>query len=92
MFNMSTKVKLENVRPTIGNTLLGDCALSDKVFLAKMDYGNCNHSWLEVNKEFITHKNEEWIFFIRNKDGVHAWHCGSLPINDYRILEIKEKI
>lgn len=88
----STNVENTHQSPAFAKPLLGDCALSDKIFLAKMDYGNGNHSWLEIHKEFITHKNEEWIFFIRNKDGVHAWHCGSLPINDYRILEIKEKI
>ena len=33
--------------------------------------------------------SEKDIFFVRNKDGVGAWHCGSLPKTDYRIIEIK---
>jgi hypothetical protein len=66
--------------------------LQNKVFEAKMDFGNGNSSWLDVHKVFIEHKNMEEIFFIRNKHGVCAWHCGSLPVNDYRIIEIREKI
>ena len=51
---------------------------------ANMDFGLGNtDSWLEITK----YKDE--VFFCRDRNGVHAWHCGSLPINDRRILEIR---
>jgi hypothetical protein len=59
------------------------------IYLAKMDFGNQNYSWLKVKKVFIPSKNQEFIFFIRDKNGVNAWHCGSLPISDSRIIDIK---
>lgn len=75
--------------PKFTSTVLADCACESNVFLAKMNFGNGNHAFLEVRKALIS--NKEWIFFIRNENGVHAWHCGSLILTDYRILEIKEK-
>ena len=62
--------------------------MSKKKYLALMNFGNNNHSWLEIYIRYIPHKNENWVFFIRNKDGVNAFHTGSLPIYDYRILKI----
>jgi len=78
-----------NEAPNFKSTVLADCACERNVFLAKMNFGNGNHAFLEVRKALIS--NKEWIFFIRNENGVHAWHCGSLPLTDCRILEIKEK-
>lgn len=58
--------------------------VSEATHLANMDFGHGNtKSWLEIVM------NETNIFFCRNDDGVHAWHCGYLPITDRRILEIK---
>ena len=54
-----------------------------KYYSAKMYKGN------GISYELKVTKTETDIFFIRNADGVNAWHCGSLPINDYRILELK---
>ena len=52
---------------------------------ANMDFGfGDTGSWLEI----IKYTNE--IFFCRDSDGVHAWHCSRLPIDDRRILEIRE--
>jgi hypothetical protein len=51
-------------------------------YLAKMYYGNGISNYFKITK------SDKDIFFVRNIDGVNAWHCGSLPINDYRILEI----
>ncbi len=42
--------------------------------------------WLPVTKD------DENIYFIRDENHVHAWHCNSLPINHYDIKEIREKI
>jgi len=62
----------------------------EQLFKVKMDYGNGDHAWLDCTK-YTDSQNKEVIYFGRNKDGVHAWHCNSLPINDCRILEIREK-
>lgn len=53
-----------------------------KYYLAKMKFFHGGVSYLKV---IMDEKN---IYFVRNKDGVNAWHCGSLPKTDYRILEI----
>jgi len=64
--------------------------IKEKRYLANMNYGNGNtESWLEVVKRVDKKGNEE-ILFCRNEAHVHAWHCNSLPINDSRIIEIKE--
>ena len=30
------------------------------------------------------------IYFVRNDDGVHAWHCNSVHKDDYNVVKIKE--
>ena len=61
--------------------------LEEKIYLAKIrdDYGSKIIKTLEITMD------EDDIYFVRNKDGVAAWHCGSLPKTDHRILEITEK-
>lgn len=54
----------------------------NKRYLAKMSKGNGISYYLEV---IMDEKN---IYFLRDENGVNAWHCGSLPKTDYRILEI----
>ena len=54
-----------------------------KYYLAKMSFGNGFSSFLKVIMD------ENNIYFVRDENGVNAWHCGSLPKTDYRILEIK---
>jgi len=66
--------------------------MKNKVFLAKIYRWNGLHSWFEVHKTFVPEKNIEYIYFLRDKDCVSPFHCDSLPINHYRILEIKEKM
>lgn len=57
---------------------------SEKKYLANMDYGYGNtETWLKCTKD------DKNIYFTRNVNHVHAWHCNSLPINDRRILKIK---
>lgn len=34
-------------------------------------------------------KTDTDIYFVRNKNGVNGWHCGSLSLNDYRIEKIR---
>lgn len=64
--------------------------IKEKRYLANMNYGyGDTGSWLEVVKR-ADKKGQEEIIFCRNKAHVHAWHCNSLPINDSRIIEIKE--
>jgi len=59
--------------------------IKEKIYFANMDYGFGNkNSWLKITKD----KNN--IYFKRDENGVNAWHCRSLPLNDRRILEIKE--
>lgn len=43
---------------------------------------------LEYSVDYPVRKYEDAIFFMRNKDGVNGWHCGSLPLNDYRIEKL----
>lgn len=57
-----------------------------KYYLAKMYLRNGIYSNLKITMD------SENIYFVRNENGVNAWHCGSLPKSDYRILEIKEWI
>lgn len=61
----------------------------EKKFEAKMQFGNNYTAWLPVVKRKDHNGNEE-IIFCRDKNHVHAWHCNSFPINDNRILEIRE--
>ena len=50
-----------------------------------MDYGNGDQgTWLPITKD------EKQIYFCRNENHVHAWHCNTLPLTDSRIIEIKE--
>ena len=60
---------------------------TEKIFLAQMDYGfgKSDKSWLECTIHNGT------IFFKKNKDGVHAWHCNAIPIKDHRVLDLKPK-
>ncbi len=44
---------------------------------------------LEYKLELPVRKYKNNISFIRDKDGVNAWHCGSLPIDDYRIVKLE---
>lgn len=53
-----------------------------KYYLAKMDKGNGISYYLKVIMDDYS------VYFIRDKNGVNPWHCGSLPKTDYRILEI----
>ena len=63
--------------------------IKEATHLANMDYGEGNtEMWLEVVKT-INKKGEEEIIFCRDDNHVHAWHCNYLPIDDYRIIEIK---
>ena len=55
-------------------------------YLAEMYIGNGIYSDLK-----ITMDNDN-VYFVRNENGVNAWHCGSLPKSDYRILKIKQWI
>ncbi len=57
-----------------------------KYYLAKMYKG------IRISCQLKVTMDNKYIYFVRNKDGVNAWHCGSLPKNDYRILEITECI
>lgn len=52
-------------------------------YLAKMYLGN------GISYDLKISMCENHIYFVRNENGVNAWHCGSLPKTDYRILEIK---
>lgn len=61
--------------------------IKEEKFEAKMSYGTWS-AWLPVVKRKDHNGNEE-ILFCRDKNHVHAWHCNSLPITDYRILEIR---
>lgn len=57
--------------------------LEERIYLAKMkDCDGCIMNLRVTMDEFD-------IYFIRDENGVNAWHCGSLPKTDYRILEIK---
>jgi len=47
--------------------------------------------YLYVISTYEITMDEHDIYFVRDKDGVAAWHCGSLPKTDHRILEITEK-
>jgi len=65
--------------------------LEEKIYLAKMrdDYGiGINDYAIKTLKVTI---DEHDIYFVRDENGVNAWHCGSLPKTDHRILEITEK-
>jgi len=81
---MSTtfKKKFNNNKEVIMN--FHDIKDKREVFFAKMDYGN-GTDYLEVWID----KEKENIYFLRDENGVGAWHCGHLPITDYRILKIK---
>ena len=57
--------------PKFTSTVLADCACERNVFLAKMNFGNGNHAFLEVRKALIS--NKEWIFFIRNENAYLAF-------------------
>ena len=61
----------------------------EKIYLAKMReyYGPGNYV---ISTHEIT-MDEYDIYFVRDENGVAAWHCGSLPKTDHRILEITEK-
>ena len=61
--------------------------MEEKIYLAKIrdDYGSKIIKTLEITMD------EDDIYFVRNKDGVAAWHCGSLPKTDPRIVEIIER-
>lgn len=62
----------------------------EKIYFVKIrdDYG-IGVSDFAIQTLKIT-MDESDIYFVRNKDGVNAWHCGSLPKTDHRILEILE--
>lgn len=63
----------------------------EKIYLAKLrnDWGPGINDWgiriLEITMD------EHDIYFVRDENGVAAWHCGSLPKTDHRILEIIDK-
>lgn len=63
--------------------------VKEKIYLAKLrdDYGPGIDDWAIVTLKVTI--GEKDIYFVRNENGVAAWHCGSLPKNDHRILEIK---
>ena len=56
-----------------------------KIYLAQMDYGfgKSDESWLPCTKD------DEFIYFKRNKAGVHAWHCGRVALSDNKLLDLK---
>ena len=60
----------------------------EQIFEAKMSFGD-GHIWLPVVKRISRNGKEEVVFC--REDGVHAWHCNSLPIDDYRVLEVRIK-
>ena len=61
--------------------------LEEKIYLAKIrdDYGSKIIKTLEITMD------EDDIYFVRDESGVAAWHCGSLPKTDPRIVEIIER-
>ena len=60
---------------------------AETVYLVQMDYGfgKSDKSWLECTI------HNDIIYFKRNKDGVHAWHCNAVSVNDHRVLDLKPK-
>ncbi len=62
--------------------------IEEQKFEAKMSFGNGYSDWLPVVKRIDKNGKEE-IIFCRDENHVHAWHCNSLPINDYRVLEVR---
>ncbi|KKR07768.1 MAG: hypothetical protein UT55_C0051G0008 [Candidatus Peregrinibacteria bacterium GW2011_GWE2_39_6] len=62
-----------------------------KIYLAKLrdDYGPGINDFVIKTLEITM--DEKDIYFVRDENGVAAWHCGSLPKTDHRILEITEK-
>lgn len=59
----------------------------EKIHLVRIraDYGSPYIKTLEITID------EKDIYFVRDENGVAAWHCGSLSKTDPRILEITEK-
>ena len=59
----------------------------EKIHLVRIraDYGSKNIKTLEITMD------EDDIYFVRDENGVAAWHCGSLPKTDPRIVEIIER-
>lgn len=97
---MNDKTKLtgliKHIRPAyflafvIGRLLLKIMItkIEQQKFEAKMSFGNGYSDWLPVVK-MIDKNGQEEIIFCRNEHHVHAWHCNSLSINDYRVLEVR---
>lgn len=63
----------------------------EKIYLATLrdDYGRGINDWAIKTLEVTM--DEKDIYFVRDENGVNAWHCGSLPKTDHRILEITKK-
>ena len=63
----------------------------EKIYLAKIrdDYGQGINDFVIKNLKITM--DERDIYFVRDENGVNAWHCGSLPKTDHRILKITEK-
>lgn len=63
----------------------------EKIYLAKLrdDYGQGINDFVIKTLEITM--DEKDIYFVRDENGVNAWHCGSLPKTDHRILEIMGK-
>ena len=62
--------------------------IEEQKFEAKMSFGNGYSDWLPVVKRIDKNGKEE-IIFCRDENHVHAWHCNSLPIDDYRVLDVR---
>lgn len=59
----------------------------EKIYLAKMRNWQGPGKYIYSTHEVTMGEND--IYFVRDENGVAAWHCGSLPKTDHRILEIK---
>jgi len=57
----------------------------DEIYIAQMDYGygKSDKSWLPCTKD------DEFIYFKRDENGVHAWHCNKVSLSDHRLLDLK---
>jgi hypothetical protein len=64
--------------------------MKKQIYQARMLFEGGRAAWLDVKKQKDIGGKEE-IAFVRDKDGIHAWHCNSLPVSDPRILKIRKK-
>jgi len=73
----------------INHKMIKNKKQKEKIYLAKLrdDYGGGINDFVIKTLEVTMGEND--IYFVRDENGVNAWHCGSLPKTDHRILEIK---